>query len=63
MNILRFLKSTKGAIKPLNALLLAGASGVGFFFMANSIADHQIEAERQVRTLSSMQHQYGIRRL
>ena len=49
MNIFRFLKSTKGAIKPLNALLISGAAGVGFFFMANTAANHQIKAERQVR--------------
>lgn len=54
MNLLRFLKSTKGAIKPLNALALSGAAGVGFFFIANTAADRQIQAERQVRTLSSI---------
>lgn len=65
MNILRFLKSTKGAIKPLNALLISGAAGVGFFFVANTAANKQIQAERQVRTLSSMQQgaaQEGMRR-
>ena len=54
MNLLRFLKSTKGAIKPLNALLLSGAAGVGFFFVANTAANKQISAERQVRTLSGI---------
>ena len=54
MNLLRFLKSTRGAIKPINALLLSGAAGAGFFFIVNTAANKQIEAERQVRSLSSI---------
>lgn len=54
MNLLRFLKSTKGAIKPLNALALSTAAGVGFFFVANTAANRQIQAERQVRSLASI---------
>ena len=54
MNLFRFLKSTRGAIKPINALLLSGAAGAGFFFIVNTAANKQIEAERQVRSLSSI---------
>ncbi len=54
MNLLRFLKSTKGAVKPLNALALSTAAGVGFFFVANTAANRQIQAERQVRSLASI---------
>lgn len=49
MNILRFLKSTKGAIKPLNALILSGAVGVGLSVLVGTATNHQIKAERQVR--------------
>ena len=55
MKLLRFLKSTRGAIKPLNALLVSGAAGVGFFFIANTAANHQVKAERQIRSLSSIE--------
>ncbi len=54
MNLFCFLKSTRGAIKPINALLLSGAAGAGFFFIVNTAANKQIEAERQVRSLSSI---------
>ena len=54
MNLLRFLKSTKGAIKPLNALLVSGAAGAAFFYVANTAAQKHIEAERSVRTLTSI---------
>lgn len=55
MKLLRFLKSTRGAIKPLNALLISGAAGAGFFFIANTAANHQVKAERQIRSLSSIE--------
>ena len=54
MNILRFLKSTKGAIKPLNALIISGVAGVGFFYVANTAADRHIEADRATRSLTSI---------
>ncbi len=66
MNLLRFLKSTKGAIKTANALALSGAAAVGFFFVANTAANRQIQAERQVRSLASISQvvspQEGMRR-
>ncbi len=55
MNIFRFLKSTKGAIKPLNALLVSGAVGVISLYTFNNNADKQIQAERSVRTLASIE--------
>ena len=54
MNLLRFLKSTKGAIKPLNALLISGAAGAVFAYTVNTAANKQIQAERAVRTLSGI---------
>ncbi|MBO5910689.1 MAG: hypothetical protein J6Q05_00615, partial [Elusimicrobiaceae bacterium] len=55
MNIFRFLKSTSGAIKPLNALLISGAAGAVFFYTVNTAANKQIQAERAVRTLTSIE--------
>ena len=55
MNLFRFLKSTSGAIKPLNALLISGAAGVVFAYTVNTAANHQIQAERAVRTLTSIE--------
>lgn len=54
MNLFNFLKSTRGAIKPLNALLISGAAGVVFVYTVGNVADKQIKAERQVRTLSGI---------
>ncbi len=54
MNLLRFLKSTKGAIKPLNALFISGAAGAVFFYTVNTAANKQIRAERAVRSLSGI---------
>ena len=54
MNLFNFLKSTRGAIKPLNALLISGAAGVVFVYTVGNVADKQIKAERQVRTLSAI---------
>lgn len=54
MNIFRFLKSTKGAIKPLNALIISGVAGAGFFYVANTAANKQIAAERAIRSLSGI---------
>ena len=65
MNLFRFLKSTRGAIKPLNALLISGAVGVVSLYTFNNNADKQIEAERAVRTLSSIEGtapEQGMRR-
>lgn len=65
MNLFRFLKSKKGAIKPLNALLISGAAGVVFAYTINTAADNQIQAERAVRTLTSIEGtapQQGMRR-
>ncbi len=65
MNLFRFLKSTKGAIKPLNALLISGAAGAVFAYTVNTAADKQIAAERSVRTLASIEGtapQQGLRR-
>ena len=65
MNILRFLKSTKGAIKPLNALIISGVAGVGFFYVANTAADRHIAADRVTRSLTSISQtapQAGMRR-
>ena len=55
MNLFRFLKSTKGAVKPLNALLISGAAGAVFFYTVNTAANKQIQAERAVRTLTSIE--------
>lgn len=55
MNLLRFLKSTQGAIKVSNALFLSVAAGAGFYFIANTASQHQIEAQRQLRSLSSIE--------
>ena len=55
MNLFCFLKSTKGAIKPLNALLISGAAGAVFAYTVNTAADKQIAAERSVRTLASIE--------
>lgn len=54
MNIFRFLKSTQGAIKPLNALIISGVAGAGFFYVANTAANKQIAAERAIRSLSGI---------
>lgn len=54
MNLFNFLKSTRGAIKPLNALLISGAAGAVFFYTVGNVADKQVQAERQVRTLSAI---------
>ena len=65
MNLFRFLKSTKGAIKPLNALLISGAAGAVFFYTVNTAANRQIQAERAVRSLTSIENvstQDGLRR-
>lgn len=65
MNLFRFLKSTKGAIKPLNALLISGAAGVVFAYTVNTAANKQIQAERAVRSLTSIEGtapQQGLRR-
>ncbi len=53
MNLLQFLKSTRGAIKPLNALLISGAAGAVFAYTVSTV-DDQIQAQRQVRTLSGI---------
>ena len=55
MNLLRFLKSTKGAIKPLNALIISGAAGAVFAYTVNTAANRQIKAERAVRSLSNIE--------
>lgn len=65
MNLFRFLKSTKGAIKPLNALLISGAAGAVFAYTVNTAANRQINAERSLRTLSGISQtlpQEGLRR-
>ncbi len=65
MNILRFLKSTKGAIKPLNALIISGVAGAGFFYVANTAANKHIAADRATRSLTSISQtapQAGMRR-
>ncbi len=65
MNLLRFLKSTKGAIKPLNALLISGAAGAVFAYTVNTAANKQIQAERSIRSLSGISQtmpQDGLRR-
>lgn len=65
MNILRFLKSTKGAIKPLNALIISGVAGAGFFYVANTAANRHIAADRATRSLTSISQtapQEGMRR-
>ena len=65
MNLLRFLKSTKGAIKPLNALLISGAAGAVFAYTVNTAANKQIQAERAIRSLSGISQtmpQEGLRR-
>lgn len=65
MNILRFLKSTKGAIKPLNALIISGVAGAGFFYVANTAANRHIAADRATRSLTSISQtapQTGMRR-
>lgn len=54
MNLFRFLSSKKGAIKTLPALGISAAAGVAFIYTANFAAHKKIEAERQVRTLSSI---------
>lgn len=54
MNLFRFLKSTKGAIKPLNALIISGVAGAGFFYVANTAADKHIAAVRATRSLTSI---------
>lgn len=54
MNLFHFLTSTRGAIKPLNALLISAAAGGVFAYTVGTVSDHQIEAERRVRTLSSI---------
>lgn len=54
MNLFRFLKNTRGAIKPLNALLVTGAATTAFFVVTNQVANKQIEAKRQVRMLSGI---------
>ncbi len=56
MNIFRFLKSTKGAIKLGNAALLVSVASAGVFYIGSSaIANKQIAAQRQIRTsLSSL---------
>ena len=54
MNLFRFLKSSRGAIKPLNALVISGAAGVVFAYTVNTAANKQIQAERSVRSLSSI---------
>ncbi len=53
MNLLHFLKSTRGAIKPLNALLISGAAGAVFAYTVGTVDDH-IQQQRPVRTLSSI---------
>lgn len=55
MNLFRFLKSTKGAIKPLNALLISGAAGAVFFYTVNTTTNKQIQAERAIRTLTNIE--------
>lgn len=54
MNLFNFLKSTRGAIKPLNALIISGAMGAVFAYTVSNVADRQVENERQVRMLSSI---------
>lgn len=54
MNLFHFLKSKKGAIKPLNSILVSGAAATAFFVVTNHAANQQIEAERQTRTLTSI---------
>ncbi len=67
MNLLRFLKSTKGAVKMANLSLLASVAAAGVFYVgANTAANRQIQAERQVRSLASISQvaspQEGMRR-
>lgn len=54
MHIFSFLKSTRGAIKPLNALIISGVAGAGFFYVANTAADKHIEAKRVIRSVSGI---------
>ncbi len=54
MQLFHFLKNTRGAIKPLNALLISGAAGAVFAYTVGTVSDNQIEAERRVRTLSGI---------
>ena len=54
MNLLQFLKSKSGAIKTLPALGISAAAGVAFVYTANFAAHKHIEAQRQVRSLSSI---------
>lgn len=55
MNLFHFLRSTRGAIKPLNALLISGAAGVVFAYTVGTVSDKQVSSERQVRTLSGIE--------
>lgn len=55
MNIFRFLKSTKGAIKMANASLVVSLASAGVFYMgANMAANQKIASERRVRTLGEL---------
>ncbi len=65
MNLLHFLKSTKGAIKTLPALGISAAAGVAFVYTANFAAHQHLQAQRQIRSLSSIAQtapQEGMRR-
>ncbi len=54
MNLLQFLASKRGAIKTLPALGISAAAGVAFVYTANFTAHQHIEAQRAVRSLSSI---------
>ena len=41
MNLFRFLKNTRGAIKPLNALVLSGAVSAALAYTVNNVAKNQ----------------------
>jgi len=58
MNLLRFLKSKKGAIKTGPALCLSGTVALGFYFIANTAAHHQ--AARQLRAVSSIEQSSAL---
>lgn len=59
MNLFQCLRSllhtTRGAIKPLNALIISGAAGAVFAYTVNTAADKQIAAQRAVRSLTSIE--------
>lgn len=54
MNLFLFLKSKRGAIEKWPALGISTAAGLVFFFIVNTAANKQNEAESQVRAMSSI---------